>query len=133
MGGHVSEEIVFGEVTNGASNDLQKANGVARKMVIEYGMSPGLGPRTFETGPQMFATGKDSDLAYGCSDASAEKIDIEIGDLLHKARETASQVIQSNRARLSQLAQRLLAEETIEGPELQRMLDEPCEETSLAA
>ena len=89
--GHVSEEIVFGEVTNGASNDLQKANGIARKMVTEYGMSPGLGPRTFETGPELFAMGKESDPAYGCSDASAEKIDVEIGDLLHKARETALQ------------------------------------------
>ena len=133
MGGHVSEEIVFGEVTNGASNDLQKANGVARKMVTEYGMSPGLGPRTFETGPAMFATGQESDLAYGCSDASAEKIDVEIGDLLHKARETASEVIQSNRAKLSKLAQRLLAEETIEGQELQRLLDGSYEETPLVA
>ena len=124
---------MFGEVTNGASNDLQKANGVARKMVTEYGMSPGLGPRTFETGPAMFATGQESDLAYGCSDASAEKIDVEIGDLLYKARETASEVLQSNRAKLSQLAQRLLAEETIQGPELQRMLDESSEETPLAA
>ena len=130
MGGHVSEKIVFGEVTNGASNDLQKANGVARKMVTEYGMSSGLGPRTFETEPQMLATGKDSDLAYGCSDASAEKIDVEISDLLHKARETASEVIQSDRAKLSQLAERLLAEETIEGLELQRMLDGSCEETA---
>ena len=133
MGGHVSEEIVFGEVTNGASNDLQKANGVARKIVTEYGMSPGLGPRTFETGPEMFATGKESDLAYGCSDASAEKIDVEIGNLLHKARETAAEVIESNRAKLSQLAQRLLAEETIEGEELQQMLDGSSEETSLVA
>ena len=133
MGGHVSEEIVFGEVTNGASNDLQKANGVARKMVTEYGMSPGLGPRTFETGPAMFAMGQESDLGYGCSDASAEKIDVEIGNLLNKARETAQEVIESNRAKLSQLAERLLAEETIEGQELQRMLDESCEETPLVA
>ena len=133
MGGHASEEVVFGEVTNGASNDLQKANGLARKMVTEYGMSPGLGPRTFETGPEMFATGKESDLVYGCSDASAEKIDVEIGNLLHKARETASEVIQSNRAMLSQIAQRLLVEETIEGQELQRIMDGSCKETSLVA
>ncbi len=133
MGGHVSEEIVFGEVTNGASNDLQKANGVARKMVTEYGMSPGLGPRTFETGPAMFAMGQESDLGYGCSDASAEKIDVEIGNLLHKALETAQEVIESNRAKLSQLAEKLLAEETIEGQELQRMLDESREETPLVA
>ncbi len=81
----------------------------------------------------MFATGQESDLAYGCSDASAEKIDGEIGDLLHKARETASEVLQSNRAKLSKLAQRLLAEETIEGQELQRLLDGSYEETPLVA
>lgn len=133
MGGHVSEEVVFGEVTNGASNDLQKANVLARKMVTEYRMSSGLGPRTFETGPEMLATGKESDLVYGCSDASAEKIDDEIGNLLHKARETASEAIQSNRAMLSKLAQRLLVDETIEGQELLRMLDGSGEEGSLAA
>ena len=133
MGGHVSEEIVFGEVTNGASNDLQKANGVARRMVTEYGMSPGLGPRTFEAGPAMLASGKESDLGYGCSDASAEKIDVEIGQLLLKAKETAAEVIQSHRSKLSQLAERLLVEETLEGEELQRLLDAPSEETPLAA
>ena len=133
MGGHVSEEVVFGEVTNGASNDLQKANGVARKMVTEYGMSPGLGPRTFETGPNMLATGQASDLSYGCIDASAEKIDAEIGNLLHQARETASEAIQCNRAKLNHLADRLLAEETIEGQELQSILDGSSEEPPLAA
>ena len=92
-----------------------------------------MGPRTFETGPEMLATGKESDLVYGCSDASAEKIDDEIGNLLHKARETASEVIQSNRAMLSKLAQRLLVDETIEGQELLRMLDGSGEEGPLAA
>ena len=102
-------------------------------MVTEYGMNPGLDPRTFETGPEMLATGKESDLVYGCSDVSAERIYDEIGNLLHKARETASEVIQSNRAMLSKLAQRLLVDETIEGQELLRMLDGSGEEGSLAA
>ena len=87
-----------------------------------------VGPALLPVSTVTFTTGQESDLAYGCSDASAEKIDVEIGDLLHKARETASEVLQSNRAKLSQLAQRLLAEESIEGQELQRMLEESCEE-----
>ena len=90
-------------------------------------------PRTFEAGPGMLATGKESDRGYGCSDASSEKIDVEIGQLLLKAKETAAEVIQFHRAKLSQLAERLLVEETLEGEELQCLLDAPSEETPLAA
>ena len=125
MGGQSAEEIAFGDITTGASNDLQQANGVARKMVTEYGMSGELGPRTFTSGQEMVFLGKELGHSPNYSDAVAEKIDNEIGSLLRKAQETARKVLEANRARLTHLANRLLADGTIEGSELQELLAGP--------
>jgi cell division protease FtsH len=122
MGGQAAEEIVFGDITTGASNDLQKANGVARKMVTEYGMSAALGPRTFES-RDTGMLGRDQ--SQGISDALTEKIDSEINRLLHLAQSTAKGIIVNHRARLNRLASRLLAEETLEGTELRLLLTGP--------
>ncbi len=133
MGGQAAEEIVFGDITTGASNDLQKANGVARKMVTEYGMSSGLGPRTFGTGQETVFLGKELTQGAKYSDAVAAKIDTEIGSLLERAQHTASRVIEANRAKLTLLANKLLSDETIEGRELERILSGSVEEAALAA
>ncbi|MFQ6026433.1 MAG: ATP-dependent zinc metalloprotease FtsH [Dehalococcoidia bacterium] len=133
MGGQAAEEIVFGDITTGASNDLQNANGVARKMVTEYGMSGELGPRTFESGNDMVFLGRDLTQGQSISDALAEKIDSEIGKLLHLAQATAKGIIEANRARLNRLASRLLVEETLEGPELNVLLTGPAEDGPVAA
>ncbi len=122
MGGQTAEELALGDITTGASNDLQQANRVARKMVTEYGMSGELGPRTFDSGQEMVFLGKELGHGPNYSDAVAEKIDNEIGSLLNKAQETAKKVLEANRARLTYLANRLLSEETIEGPALQELL-----------
>ena len=133
MGGQAAEEIVFGDITTGASNDLQNANNVARKMVTEYGMSESIGPRTFDNGHSPIFLGKELTQAQNYSDAIAEKIDTEIGQLLHKAQQTARRIIQDHRARLTRLASRLLAEETLEGPELHRILSGSSEEATAPA
>ena len=78
MGGQTAEEMALGDITTGASNDLQQANGVARKMVTEYGMSGELGPRTFSSGQEMVFLGKELGHGPNYSDAVAEKIDNEI-------------------------------------------------------
>lgn len=122
MGGQTAEEIALGDITTGASNDLQQANGVARKMVTEYGMSGELGPQTFSSGQEMVFLGKELGHGPNYSDAVAEKIDNEIGSLLQKAQETAKKVLEANRARLTYLANRLLTEETLEGSDLQELL-----------
>ena len=122
MGGQTAEELALGDITTGASNDLQQANRVARKMVTEYGMSGELGPRTFDSGQEMVFLGKELGHGSNYSDAVAEKIDNEIGSLLQKAQETAKKVLEANRARLTYLANRLLTEETIEGADLQKLL-----------
>ena len=139
MGGQTAEEMALGDITTGASNDLQQANGVARKMVTEYGMSGELGPRTFSSGQEMVFLGKELGHGPDYSDAVAEKIDNEIGSLLRKAQETAKKVLEANRARLTHLANRLLQDETIEGSDLQELLagsslvEAPLVEAPLAA
>ena len=123
MGGQAAEQIVFGDITTGASNDLQNANGVARKMVTEYGMSGELGPRTFGTGHENVFLGKEIAQVPNYSDAVAEKIDTEIGTLLRRAQQKAKEVIEANRSKLTFLAKKLLVDETIEGAELQNLLN----------
>ena len=133
MGGQAAEEIVFGDITTGASSDLQNANGVARKMVTEYGMSGELGPRTFGSGHGTVFLGKEFREGHDYSDAIAEKIDSEIGFLLKCAQERAKQVIEANRAILTLLANKLLVDETVEGAELRQLLGVSGEDAAMAA
>ena len=133
MGGQTAEEMVLGDITTGASNDLQQANNVARKMVTEYGMSVELGPRTFETGRDLVFLGKEIGQGHSYSDALAEKVDAEIGTILQRAKQTARMVLESRRAKLTLLAKKLLVEETMEGPELHQILDQTLEEVPVAA
>ena len=128
MGGQAAEELVIGDITTGGSNDLQNANKIARKMVTEYGMSGELGPRTFDTGQEMVFLGKELAQSRNYSDAVAEKIDTEIGNLLSRAQHRAKGILESHRDRLTLLAKKLLGEETIEGPALQKLLDGSLEE-----
>ncbi|MEE8465551.1 MAG: ATP-dependent zinc metalloprotease FtsH [Dehalococcoidia bacterium] len=130
MGGQVAEELVFGDITTGASNDLQNASRIARKMVTEYGMSVGLGPRSFSTGQELVFLGKELAQGHEYSDAVAEKIDTEIGALLERAKTTAIEILSEHRNRLARLADRLMEEESIEGDALQELLLGSMEESA---
>ncbi|NQW22454.1 MAG: ATP-dependent zinc metalloprotease FtsH [SAR202 cluster bacterium] len=130
MGGQAAEELVFGDITTGASNDLLNASRVARKMVTEYGMSVGLGPRSFHTGQEMVFLGKELAQGHEYSDAVAEKIDTEIGALLNSARTTADEILSEHRERLNLLANKLVEEESLEGAALRELLLGPIEELS---
>lgn len=133
MGGQAAEEIIFGDITTGASNDLQNASGVARKMVTEYGMSEVLGPQTFDSGQGTIFLGKELAQGHSYSDAVAEKIDSETSEILRKAQQTAKKIIQDNRAKLTLLAKKLIAEETVEGSELRGILNGTSEDAPVAA
>ncbi|MCH8062963.1 MAG: ATP-dependent zinc metalloprotease FtsH [Chloroflexi bacterium] len=122
MGGQAAEEVVFGDVTTGASDDLQNATNVARKMVTEYGMSAELGPQAFESNQGQAFLGRYISRGQNYSDAIAQKIDSEIGKILIVARKKAKETVEANRDRLSRLAERLLIIETLQGPELQDLL-----------
>ncbi len=127
MGGKTAEEIVFGEATTGASDDLQRASKVARRMVTEFGMSESLGPRAFDEGAGMVFLGKELTQGRNYSDAVAKQIDSEIGKLLNRSKATAVRILTKNRDRLDRLAGRLIEVETLDGDHLNMLLqgDEP--------
>ena len=133
MGGQAAEEVEFDDVTTGASNDLQNATSLARKMVTEYGMSAELGPQTFDSAQDQVFLGKELTQRSRYSDAMAQKIDAEVGALLRTARETAKRIIEFNRVRMNRLVERLLAEESLQGPALEELLGSPAGDAALAA
>ena len=123
MGGRVAEEIIFEDVTTGASNDLEQATNIARTMVTRYGMSSKLGPRTFGKREELVFLGREISEQRDYSDKIAQDIDEEVFDLVEYAYQTATNVITDNKAKLSQLARHLIAHETVEGDELKEILD----------
>jgi cell division protease FtsH len=123
LGGRVAEEITFGEVTTGAQNDLEEATKLARKMVTEYGMSDKLGPRTFGQRQELVFLGREISEQRDYSDKVAQEIDEEVHSIIQRAYSTAKQVLSANKERLKQLAQELIARETFDEPELNRVLE----------
>ena len=123
MGGRVAEEIIFEDVTTGASNDLEQATNIARTMVTRYGMSSKLGPRTFGKREELVFLGREITEQRDYSDKVAQDIDEEVFDLVEHAYKTATKVITDNRTKLAQLARHLIAHETVEGDELNEILD----------
>ena len=133
MGGQAAEEVVFTDVTTSASNDLENATNLARKMVTEYGMSEELGPQVFDSGQSQVFLGREISHGRRYSDAVAAKIDAEVTSLLRKARDTARSIIESNNQKLNNLADRLLAVETVQGPELKELLNGPPGDAAVTA
>jgi cell division protease FtsH len=123
LGGRVAEEITFGEVTTGAQNDLEEATKLARKMVTEYGMSEKLGPRTFGQRQELVFLGREISEQRDYSDKVAQEIDEEVHSIIQRAYNIAKQVLTANKERLRQLAQELIAHETLDEPELNRILE----------
>ncbi|MFF1879721.1 ATP-dependent zinc metalloprotease FtsH [Leifsonia sp. NPDC058230] len=118
MGGRVAEEIVFHDPTTGASNDIEKATSIARKMVTEYGMSADIGSvKLGQANGEMFL-GRDMGHQRDYSETIAERVDAEVRALIEKAHDEAWQVINANRAILDRLAAELLEHETLDHNEI---------------
>ena len=132
MGGRVAEQITFDDITTGASNDLEQATNIARTMVTRYGMSSKLGPRTFGKREELVFLGREISEQRDYSDKIAQDIDEEVYSLVDTAYQTATKVLTDNKAKLAQLAHHLIANETVEGDELKRILD-PASPTPEAA
>jgi len=114
MGGRVAEEIVFHDPTTGASNDIEKATSIARKMVTEYGMSSDIGSvKLGQANGEMFL-GRDMGHQRDYSESIAERVDAEVRALIEKAHDEAWEVINLNRAVLDRLAAELLENETLD-------------------
>jgi cell division protease FtsH len=132
LGGRVAEEIVFGDMSTGAQNDLQMATDMARHMVTQYGMSQRLGLATFEqpnTSP-LYPAGVGERTPY--SERTAQGIDVEISSLLNDAHERVRQTLLEKRPLLDALAHTLLEHETVDRAELARLIREHSVEARVA-
>lgn len=114
LGGYAAEKLVFNELTTGASNDLKVATNMARKLVTQYGMSEVLGPVTLGEQHSNVFLGRDIGEQKNYSESIAEKIDDEVRRIMQEADARATEVMKKYRSYLDTIAQRLVAEETLE-------------------
>jgi len=129
LGGRVAEEIIFGEVSTGAQNDLEWVTTTARRMVKEWAMSDKLPPRTFGRREELVFLGRMVDEQKDYGDKVADVIDEEIEALVNSSYNVAKDILTGNTAKLKQVAAMLIAEETIEGKALDMLFDEPVPST----
>ncbi|MDR7002271.1 ATP-dependent zinc metalloprotease FtsH [Neobacillus niacini] len=123
LGGRVAEEIVFGEVSTGAHNDFQRATGIARKMVTEYGMSDKLGPLQFGQAQGQVFLGRDLHNEQNYSDAIAYEIDLEIQRIIKECYEKARKILTENRDKLDLIAKTLLEVETLVAEQIKYLVE----------
>ena len=128
LGGRASEEIFFGRITTGASNDLQQATQTARAMVMEYGMSDALGLPTYGRGSGNPFLGRE----YGYlgdgrnySEQAARAIDDEVRRILETSYETSLRIIRENYDRMVKLANTLMEVETLDRVEFEKLMNDP--------
>jgi cell division protease FtsH len=124
MGGRVAEELVRGELTTGAGNDLERSTLIARKMVCEWGMSEKLGPVTFGQKQELVFLGRDMTRHQDYSEATARDIDQEIRDIVTSCYERAKTILKSNLFVLHRVAKTLLEKEVIDGAEIKRIIED---------
>ena len=124
MGGRAAEEMIFNEVTTGASNDIERATKVALSMVKRYGMSESLGPRTFGKVQELVFLGREISEERDYGDKIAEEIDEEVRVLIKLAYERAKVILAENKPSLVLLSEYLIEHETISGVNMVRLLDD---------
>lgn len=115
MGGRVAEEIIFGEITNGAASDIKHSTNIARMMVCSWGMSDKLGPQRFGQNQEVMFLGREVSRQQDYSEETAKQIDAEVARLLREAHQRAKDILEQNRDKLELVSQRLLELETIDG------------------
>jgi len=130
MGGRAAEELVFDDITSGASNDLERVTGMARSMVTRLGMSEGLGPLVYGKKEELIFLGREISEQRDYSDAVAEQIDQEVRSLVNEAHTRARQILEKYRDRLDAVAERLLEVETITREEFESIFPIPEPKTS---
>jgi cell division protease FtsH len=133
LGGRAAEEIVFSEITTGASNDLEKVTATAKQMVMRYGMSERLGPRVFGHDQSQPFLGRDMSSEPDYSDEIAREIDTEIRRVVEEAHQTAKDILSEHREGLERISKILLERETIGAKEFAALLDGASEEDVFGA
>jgi cell division protease FtsH len=124
LGGNVAERLVFGDTTTGASNDIEKATDLARRMVTEFGMSDRLGPLSFGKRDELVFLGREIGEQRNYSDEVAKQIDEEVRAIIDHAYERAMDVLVQHRDKLTALAEKLVAEETVDSEEFEKLFSD---------
>jgi cell division protease FtsH len=124
LGGNVAERMIFGDTTTGASNDIEKATDLARRMVTEFGMSDKLGPLSFGKRDELVFLGREIGEQRNYSDDVARQIDEEVRAIIDRAYERATDVLTEYRDKLVALAEKLVAEETVDAEEFEKLFSD---------
>ncbi|MCD6453396.1 MAG: ATP-dependent zinc metalloprotease FtsH [Dehalococcoidales bacterium] len=124
LGGLTAEKLIFGETSTGPYNDLERATAIARKMVTDYGMSPKLGPRTFGHKEELVFLGREITEQRNYGENVAQEIDAEVHRIISHAHEVATKILTENKAKLIKIAETLITKETLEGTELDTIINE---------
>jgi cell division protease FtsH len=122
LGGRVAEELIYNEITTGASQDMKQATDLARKMVTVYGMSDKMGPRTFGQKEEMIFLGREISEQRDYSEKTAMQIDLEVSRLIEEAHQTATRILTEYKDRLIHVTSILVQKETLEGAEMEAVL-----------
>src|SRR4030066_1228520 len=125
MGGRAAEEIVFSDVTSGASNDLERVTNIARAMVTRLGMSSDLGPMVYGQKEELIFLGREISEQRDYSEAVAEQIDKEVRSLVNDAYEKAKKILVEYREKLDTIAHKLLEVETLSREEFEALFPPP--------
>ncbi len=133
FGGRAAEELIFNDLTSGASSDIKKATDWARRMVTNLGMSDVLGPRTFGQKDELIFLGREISEQKDYGDKVANTIDEEVNRIIQDAYNRAKTILTENKSKLVQIAERLLVKETLEGDELDALFNEPVTEKKAEA
>jgi cell division protease FtsH len=132
LGGRAAEEIIFDDITTGASNDLERVTQMARAMVTRYGMSEKLGPMVYGQKEELVFLGREIGEQRDYSDAVAEEIDEEVRRIISEAYDTAKRVLTENREKLDAISRRLIEVETLDAKEFAAFFEEDQAEEAAA-
>jgi cell division protease FtsH len=128
LGGRAAEELVFGEISTGAGNDLERASEIARRMVVEFGMSERVGPVHLSRPRPTFLDLREAQMPDGgraYSEATAETIDEEVRRIIAESHDRAAEILRRDRPILDELASRLLEKEVVDREELRALMGKP--------
>jgi cell division protease FtsH len=123
LGGRIAEELTFHEMTSGASNDIEQATDLARKMVCEWGMSEALGPLSFGKREEQIFLGREIASHQDYSEQTAQAIDSEVRRIVTDQYHRAKQILADNQVSLEKLSEALLEYETLDGPEINIIIE----------
>jgi cell division protease FtsH len=123
MGGRIAEDVTFGQISTGAANDIEQATEMARKMVCEWGMSPGLGPLTYGKKEEQVFLGKEFNRHQDYSEATALQIDAEIKRIVDEQYQRAQKVLVEHRQMLVRVAEALLEHEVLDADQLKAIVE----------